>query len=51
MGVMTMEQGKPIAESRLEAAAGADVIDWFAEKGRGAYSPSFLRAPQTLRSC
>src|ERR1700677_3402993 len=34
---MTMEQGKPIAESRGEAAAGADVIDWFAEEGRRAY--------------
>jgi succinate-semialdehyde dehydrogenase/glutarate-semialdehyde dehydrogenase len=34
---MTMEQGKPLAESRLEAAAGADIIDWFAEEGRRAY--------------
>jgi succinate-semialdehyde dehydrogenase/glutarate-semialdehyde dehydrogenase len=34
---MTMEQGKPLAESRGEAAAGADVIDWFAEEGRRAY--------------
>src|SRR5271170_2297372 len=34
---MTTEQGKPLAESRLEAAAGADVIDWFAEEGRRAY--------------
>ncbi|HEX9168075.1 MAG TPA: NAD-dependent succinate-semialdehyde dehydrogenase [Roseiarcus sp.] len=34
---MTMEQGKPVAESRMEAAAGADVIDWFAEEGRRAY--------------
>src|SRR5271168_2404993 len=34
---MTMEQGKPLAESRMEAAAGADVIDWFAEEGRRAY--------------
>src|ERR1700683_4734383 len=34
---MTMEQGKPIAASRCEAAAGADVIDWFAEEGRRAY--------------
>jgi len=34
---MTMEQGKPLAESRLEAASGADVIDWFAEEGRRAY--------------
>ena len=34
---MTMEQGKPLAESRMEAAAGADIIDWFAEEGRRAY--------------
>ena len=34
---MTMEQGKPLAEPRLEAAGGADVIDWFAEEGRRAY--------------
>ena len=34
---MTMEQGKPLAESRMEAAAGADVIDWLAEEGRRAY--------------
>src|SRR5580704_2330072 len=34
---MSMEQGKPLAESRMEAAAGADVIDWLAEEGRRAY--------------
>src|SRR6202042_506485 len=34
---MTVEQGKPLAESRMEAAAGADVIDWLAEEGRRAY--------------
>ncbi len=34
---MTLEQGKPLAESRMEAAAGADVIDWLAEEGRRAY--------------
>jgi succinate-semialdehyde dehydrogenase/glutarate-semialdehyde dehydrogenase len=34
---MTMEQGKPLAESRAEAAACADLIDWFAEEGRRAY--------------
>src|ERR1700735_602219 len=31
------ERGKPLAESRMEAAAGADVIDWLAEEGRRAY--------------
>jgi succinate-semialdehyde dehydrogenase/glutarate-semialdehyde dehydrogenase len=34
---MTMEQGKPLAESRGETAAAADVIDWFAEEGKRAY--------------
>jgi succinate-semialdehyde dehydrogenase / glutarate-semialdehyde dehydrogenase len=34
---MTMEQGKPLAEARLEILNGADTIDWFAEEGRRAY--------------
>jgi len=35
--IMTAEQGKPIAEAKMETLAGADVIDWFAEEGRRAY--------------
>ena len=35
--LMVMEQGKPLAEARLETLAGADVIDWFAEEARRAY--------------
>ncbi|TPM36136.1 NAD-dependent succinate-semialdehyde dehydrogenase [Mesorhizobium sp. B2-3-4] len=35
--LMTLEQGKPIAESRMEAFAAADIIDWFAEEARRAY--------------
>jgi succinate-semialdehyde dehydrogenase/glutarate-semialdehyde dehydrogenase len=38
--VITMEQGKPLAESRREAANCADLIDWFAEEGRRAYGRS-----------
>ena len=34
---MTMEQGKPLAESRAEAAGAADTIEWFAEEGRRSY--------------
>ena len=34
---MTLEQGKPIGEARLEVMAGADLIEWFAEEGRRAY--------------
>lgn len=35
--VMTMEQGKPLAEARIETLAAADIIDWFAEEGKRAY--------------
>ncbi len=35
--LMTLEQGKPVAEAKVEAIAGADVIDWFAEEARRIY--------------
>lgn len=35
--LMTLEQGKPLPEARMEVMAGADTIDWFAEEGRRAY--------------
>lgn len=35
--LMTLEQGKPIAEARAEAFAAADIIDWFAEEARRSY--------------
>jgi len=35
--IMTMEQGKPLTEAKMETLAGADVIDWFAEEARRAY--------------
>lgn len=35
--VMTLEQGKPLAESRGEIAYAADVIEWYAEEGRRTY--------------
>jgi succinate-semialdehyde dehydrogenase / glutarate-semialdehyde dehydrogenase len=31
---MTLEQGKPLVESRLEVLVGADTLDWFAEEAR-----------------
>ncbi|HUN91927.1 MAG TPA: NAD-dependent succinate-semialdehyde dehydrogenase [Burkholderiaceae bacterium] len=34
---MTQEQGKPLAESRLETLAGADIIEWFADEGLRVY--------------
>ncbi|MGO9817539.1 MAG: NAD-dependent succinate-semialdehyde dehydrogenase [Acidocella sp.] len=35
--LMTMEQGKPVGEAKIEIMGSADVIDWFAEEGRRAY--------------
>ena len=45
--LMTMEQGKPLVEAKMETMGAADSIDWYAEEGRRAYGriiPS--RAPQ-----
>lgn len=33
----TMEEGKPLRESRVEALVAADTLEWFAEEGRRAY--------------
>ncbi len=35
--IMTLEQGKPLAESRGEIAYGANYIEWFAEEGKRMY--------------
>ena len=35
--MMTMEQGKPLGEAKVETLFGADIIDWFAEEARRAY--------------
>ena len=32
-----MEQGKTLAEAKMEAMAAADVIEWFAEEAKRAY--------------
>ena len=34
---MTMEQGKPVAESKAEVMMTADTYEWFAEEGKRAY--------------
>ena len=36
-GLMTLEQGKPLAEAKGETLGAADSIDWYAEEGRRAY--------------
>jgi succinate-semialdehyde dehydrogenase/glutarate-semialdehyde dehydrogenase len=44
--LMTLEQGKPLAEARGEVAYGASFIEWFAEEGKRAYGdtiPSHAR--------
>jgi succinate-semialdehyde dehydrogenase/glutarate-semialdehyde dehydrogenase len=35
--IMTLEQGKPLVESRAELAHAADLFEWYAEEGRRAY--------------
>jgi succinate-semialdehyde dehydrogenase/glutarate-semialdehyde dehydrogenase len=35
--LMTLEQGKPLAEARMETLGAADTIDWFAEEARRTY--------------
>ena len=35
--VLTQEQGKVLAEAKLEVLSGADIIDWFAGEGQRAY--------------
>jgi succinate-semialdehyde dehydrogenase / glutarate-semialdehyde dehydrogenase len=34
---LTLEQGKPIAQSRLEWSGTADLLEWYAEEGRRTY--------------
>jgi succinate-semialdehyde dehydrogenase/glutarate-semialdehyde dehydrogenase len=35
--ILTLEQGKPLAEARAEIATSADILDWFAEEARRTY--------------
>ncbi|HEY0986914.1 MAG TPA: NAD-dependent succinate-semialdehyde dehydrogenase, partial [Kofleriaceae bacterium] len=35
--LLTMEQGKPLAEARAEVIAGAEIIEWCADEGRRVY--------------
>jgi succinate-semialdehyde dehydrogenase/glutarate-semialdehyde dehydrogenase len=49
--LMTLEQGKPLAESRGEVAYGAGFIEWFAEEAKRAYGdtiPSHARDKRLL---
>lgn len=49
--LMTMEQGKTLAEARAEVAAAADLVDWFANEGhagQGEVSAPRVRATQSV---
>lgn len=35
--LLTLEQGKPLAEARTEIDGSADILDWFAEEARRSY--------------
>ncbi|UXU74107.1 MULTISPECIES: NAD-dependent succinate-semialdehyde dehydrogenase [unclassified Paracoccus (in: a-proteobacteria)] len=35
--LMVAEQGKPLAQARLETLAGAEILEWFAEEARRTY--------------
>ncbi|WP_144150521.1 NAD-dependent succinate-semialdehyde dehydrogenase [Paraburkholderia sp. BCC1885] len=50
--LMTLEQGKPFAEARIEMLSAADIIEWFADEGRRIYGrvvpPRNLAAQQLV---
>lgn len=49
--VLTQENGKPLAEARVETLAAADILEWFADEGRrvhGRIVPSRNLAIQSL---
>lgn len=46
--IMTLEQGKPLAEARIEIAYGASYFDWFAEESRRIYG-DIIPGPQDRR--
>lgn len=49
--ILTMEQGKPVSEARVEVQASAALIEWFSEEARRVYGdiiPSPANGRQTL---
>ncbi|MDB5920520.1 MAG: NAD-dependent succinate-semialdehyde dehydrogenase [Massilia sp.] len=43
--IATTEQGKPLAETRIELMASADCLEWYAEEGRRTYGRVLTRPP------
>ena len=37
--LMTLEQGKPLAQARIETMLAGDILDWFAEEGSYIFEP------------
>ncbi|MDB5069450.1 MAG: aldehyde dehydrogenase [Candidatus Eremiobacteraeota bacterium] len=46
---LTLEQGKPLAEARLEIFATADIIEWCGEEGRRTYGRVVPSRSETVR--
>jgi len=46
---LTLEQGKPLIEARLEVLATADIIEWCGEEGRRAYGRVVPGRPESMR--
>jgi succinate-semialdehyde dehydrogenase/glutarate-semialdehyde dehydrogenase len=47
--IMTMEQGKPLAEAREEILYGAGYIEWYAEEGKRVYGDTIPMGQQGKR--
>ena len=47
--IMTMEQGKPLAEARGEIAYGAAYFEWYAEEGKRVYGDTIPAPSSDLR--
>jgi succinate-semialdehyde dehydrogenase/glutarate-semialdehyde dehydrogenase len=47
--LMTLEQGKPLAESKGEIAYGASFVEWFAEESKRVYGDIIPQAQQDKR--
>ncbi len=49
--ILTMEQGKPLAEARVEVTNTADVIEWFAGEAQRIYGRTIpARAPNVMQN-
>ncbi len=48
--LMTLDQGKPLSESLMEAKAAADHIEWYAEEGRRVYGRVIAPRGSSIRA-